>query len=172
VPAGVPLTPPHPPSCFSRSRLVWLGAAKAGSTAPATGYALAYPSIVMHAVCRDAEAFPQPCIYAHVDVAAAEAYASGEAVGAGGEEEKEDECMAGTEELRLVPTSSASLGPMFDAMAACSELHVEEGEGGQEEEGMAGMGGGWFTSGEGEEQLSEEGRAVLARMGGQFEDAQ
>ena len=45
-------------------RLAWL---KLGGNSKGTGFTVSYPSIAIHAICRDQESFPEPCIFCQLD---------------------------------------------------------------------------------------------------------
>lgn len=63
-----------------------------------------YLSIVLHAICRDTEAFPKPCIYLQVQL----------------DRENDD---AEVEEIYLVPSEASQVEEIFEAMSRCAELH-------------------------------------------------
>ena len=59
-------------------RVAWLlssSSSSSSSTSTATsdkdrqflGYSLSYPSIIIHAICKDTKSFPEPCIFCQVD---------------------------------------------------------------------------------------------------------
>jgi hypothetical protein len=51
-------------------RVAWLRAAGAGAGAGAgadAGVSVRYPAISLHAVCRDPDAFPEPCVFCQLD---------------------------------------------------------------------------------------------------------
>lgn len=132
-------------------RLAWLAADKSH------GYEIKYPAITLHAICRDTDAYPKPCIFAQLSSASAmdedeeggpsaASGLSGSATSAalvaasssGGPD------LARADEIRLQPeeadsaanstTSSAAseqqpplLERLFDAIAACQELHPDPG---------------------------------------------
>lgn len=134
-----------------RRRLAWLAAD--GSH----GYALQYPDITLHAVCRDAAAYPAPCIFAQL-AAPLPADDEGDDAGAAAEEHARTAAARGAgggavdlmavDELRLEPpaaaaaaaagaassSSSAAAAPagdllerLFEAISACQELHPDPG---------------------------------------------
>jgi len=47
-------------------RLAWLKLGKSGNS-KGTGFTVSYPSIAIHAICRDQESFPEPCIFCQLD---------------------------------------------------------------------------------------------------------
>lgn len=105
------VAPPHHDamllSCFSDfewfncfyacRRLVWVP--DSSSAAGSTSVACSYKQISMHAVARDTEAFPKPCVYIQLDEGSVGMGAEAEDEG---EEEEED-----TAELRLVPAQDS-----------------------------------------------------------------
>ena len=129
------------------------GGASASASASAPGYVLEYPRIVLHAICRDAEALHSPCLYCQVSGLpdAAESGGRGGAGAAGaGEGEGDDEDMGGggggAFDVYLAPSDAGALDGLFKAMTACAELHPDpqdEQQEGEEGEGMGGMGGGY-----------------------------
>ena len=56
-----PESPPHTPFVRPPRRLIWLS-----SLDPSRGLAVPLVSLAMHAICRDTQAYPRPCIYAQV----------------------------------------------------------------------------------------------------------
>jgi len=133
----------------TNQRVVWLAAS-------GHGFAMAYPAIIVHGVCRDLEAFPHPCIYCQLagdDVEGDGELVDGDAASAGaagGRRRLEDGAAAalmasGAREARIVPADGAdSLDDWFTAIADCSALHVDGGGDGDGdgEEGEGGGGGG------------------------------
>lgn len=71
-------------------RVIWFGNGGSGHS-----YAVPYPSIGMHAVSSDAEAFQRPCIYMQIDL---------DGPAPGGDDDEEDLAP----ELRLVPADAAA----------------------------------------------------------------
>jgi len=125
---------------IAESRLYW---SKDGA---ARGISLDYPHICIHAVSRDTNAFPHPCLYLMVDYKLDDAV-----VGLGADnghnineddDEEEDETTAMTE-LHFVPRDQGSnvLDTMYKALNSCQLLHpdpedeIEEEEYCEEEEG-------------------------------------
>lgn len=79
------------------------------SSSAATSIACSYKQISMHAVARDTEAFPKPCVYIQLDEGSVGMGAEAEDEG---EEEEEDE----SAELRLVPAQDSEGGPCADTI--------------------------------------------------------
>ena len=94
---------------ITTQRLAWLPDAPESQ-----GYAIEYPNIALHAVCRDPDAFELPCIFCQLNI-----------------QDCEDESATDAEnatvisELRLVPANATSLDAIFAAMSACAELHPD-----------------------------------------------
>ncbi|KAH9576336.1 hypothetical protein CY35_01G156100 [Sphagnum magellanicum] len=117
-------------------RLVWLSDEDVHK-----GYAVDFLSLTMHAISRDEDAYPQPCIYSQID---------------GGEDEDEEYEEDGTDdgaeellesenhgsvgdfshvtEMRLVPRDASSLDHLFQVLCDCAALNPDP-EGEQEGEG-------------------------------------
>lgn len=70
----------------------------------------------MHAVARDTEAFPKPCVYIQLDEGSVGMGAEAEDEG---EEEEEESA-----ELRLLPAQDSEGGPCADADSAAVPLHA------------------------------------------------
>jgi nucleotide-sensitive chloride channel 1A len=47
-------------------RIAWLKVGK-DNKGKGTGFTVSYPSIAIHAICRDQESFPEPCIFCQLD---------------------------------------------------------------------------------------------------------
>lgn len=87
--------------CLMRRRLVWVP--DSSSAAPSTSIACSYKQISMHAVARDTESFPKPCVYIQLDEGS---------VGMGPEDEDEgEEEEEESAELRLVPAADSEGAP-------------------------------------------------------------
>ncbi|CAK9256170.1 unnamed protein product [Sphagnum jensenii] len=117
-------------------RLVWLSDEDVHK-----GYVVDFLSLTMHAISRDEDAYPQPCIYSQID---------------GGEDEDEEYEEDGTDdgaeeplesenhgsvgdfshvtEMRLVPRDASSLDHLFQVLCDCAALNPDP-EGEQEGEG-------------------------------------
>ena len=85
---------------ITSKRVIWLGK---GDEA----YDFDVPYIVLHAITRDADSYPKPCIYCQLDVEE----------GNDEEDEDEDELL---DEMYLVPNSDDHLTAMFNALSAAA----------------------------------------------------
>lgn len=119
--------------------LIWLNAAST------LAYRMDWPYILLHAVCRDPSAFPQPCLYAQLDVEdeEEEAYAGATRQQEPSDDDDKEEEEAQEEaassgsgiisEVRFVPDNPAILESLWNAMNACAALNPDsdqsEGEG-------------------------------------------
>ncbi|KXJ25172.1 methylosome subunit pICln [Exaiptasia diaphana] len=117
------------------------------------GFSLEYPSISVHAVCKDTSKFPHECIYCMLDAPL--------------EDCSEDDEDAKVGEVRFVPEDKESLQQIFNVLSDCQALHPDPQE--EAEEEMAGFGGEYFTN-EDEAELTEEGQATLQRLEGVFQE--
>ncbi len=138
------------------------------------GYRFDYPYMLLHAIQRDPQAFPQPCIYAQLDdEVAEEAFASASmrqqaSAAAADEEEEEAEQPQPISDLRFVPENAGMLDALYHAMSECAKLHpdsdLSDGEGDfmyNADEIRGGMGG----DGEDEEEYGEGGDDGAAAYG-------
>uniref|UniRef100_A0A0C9RPE5 TSA: Wollemia nobilis Ref_Wollemi_Transcript_5658_1290 transcribed RNA sequence n=1 Tax=Wollemia nobilis TaxID=56998 RepID=A0A0C9RPE5_9CONI len=116
-------TPEQPGTLYiTTKRLIWLS-----DVDKQKGYGVDFLSISLHAVSRDPEAYPLPCIYAQIE-SMEDGY---------GDEELENENSANEEnldlsqvtEMRLVPSDAGTLDDLFRVLCTCAELNPEpEGE--------------------------------------------
>jgi len=107
---------------LSNQRLVWLN-----SQDTSQGYAIDYPFVTVHAVCRDASSWPRPCLYCQLRTEEPE----------GSDEEDEVEIP----ELRFVPAEPNNLQKIFLAFSEMSALNPDpndtqgaDSDSGEEEE--------------------------------------
>lgn len=118
----------------TNKQLIWLNNSKEA------GYALDYPSILMHAVCRDTSTFPHACIYCQLDAGdddemTQQQDSDSEHSSEDSAEESESaqpEPLNTVPELRFVPADSNTLNEIYDGMCAGALLHPateQEGEG-------------------------------------------
>ncbi|KAJ2926900.1 hypothetical protein H1R20_g10186, partial [Candolleomyces eurysporus] len=141
-----------------------------------------YPSITLHAVSRSG---PRQSIYCQLDESedaepttsngaqdTTNGAASGGADGEGEGEEEEGEGNEGEfsemRELNIIPASAESLDAIFEALSQCASLHPDKFSDDEDMEGDAFMDDGSspfevFT-GDGDEELSEVGKAALAHL--------
>ncbi len=94
---------------ITSKRVLWIGE----TVDSAFDYDVAY--VVLHAVTRDEESYPKPCVYCQLDVE---------------EEEQDDEEI--TTELFLVPADEAALMKIFDALSHAALLNPDPEEEGDE----------------------------------------
>jgi hypothetical protein len=88
---------------ITSKRVIWLGK---GDEA----YDFDVPYIVLHAVTRDADSYPKPCIYCQLDCEEAE----------GDEDDEEEEPGEVLDEMFLVPSNEEHLTAMFNALSAAA----------------------------------------------------
>uniref|UniRef100_A0A8P0TBM6 Methylosome subunit pICln n=2 Tax=Canis lupus familiaris TaxID=9615 RepID=A0A8P0TBM6_CANLF len=100
--------------CTAESRLSWLD----GS---GLGFSLEYPTISLHEVSRDLNAYPRE--HLHVMVNAKFGEESKESVAE--EEEDSDDDVEPIAEFRFVPSDKSALEAMFTAMCECQALHPD-----------------------------------------------
>ncbi|KAF8413033.1 hypothetical protein HHK36_001007 [Tetracentron sinense] len=137
-------TPESPGTLYiSTKRVMWLS-----DMVRERGYSVDFLSLSLHAVSRDPEAYPSPCIYAQIETDAVEDEESG------GSDSECDETLdvSKVTEMRLIPSDPNQLDILFDIFCECAELNPEPVEEqdeehnwifstGQMEDGM-GTGGG------------------------------
>ncbi|XP_004781089.2 methylosome subunit pICln isoform X2 [Mustela nigripes] len=99
---------------IAESRLSWLD----GS---GLGFSLEYPTISLHAVSRDLNAYPREHLYVMVNAKFGEE--SKESVTE--EEEDSDDDGEPIAEFRFVPSDKSALEAMFTAMCECQALHPD-----------------------------------------------
>ncbi|KAH1185373.1 methylosome subunit pICln [Mauremys mutica] len=157
---------------IAESRLSWLD--KSG-----LGFSLDYPTISLHAVSRDLNAYPWEHLYVMVN-AKFEAEEPKETPMAEGEEEEDsdDDDNEPIAEFRFVPSDKSALEAMFSAMCECQALHPDpddedsdndyEGEEYDVEAHEQGQGDipSFYTYEEGLSHLTAEGQATLERLEG------
>ncbi|XP_072650868.1 methylosome subunit pICln isoform X3 [Canis lupus baileyi] len=147
------------------SRLSWLD----GS---GLGFSLEYPTISLHAVSRDLNAYPREHLYVMVNAKFGEE--SKESVA---EEEDSDDDVEPIAEFRFVPSDKSALEAMFTAMCECQALHPDpededsddyDGEEYDVEAHEQGQGDipTFYTYEEGLSHLTAEGQATLERLEG------
>lgn len=116
----------RPPECpgtlyISSRQVVWLSDTDRGK-----GYAVDFLSISLHAVSRDPEAYPSPCIYTQIETGT-------EDDGSDGSDSDNDEALdlSKVTEMRLVLSDPNQLDTVFEVFCECAELNpepiVEEG---------------------------------------------
>lgn len=110
--------PPESPGTLfiSTKRVIWLS-----DTERDKGYAVDFFSVSLHAVSRDPEAYPSPCIYTQIECEAAE---DDESNGSDAEC-PEDNDISKIPEMRLLPHDPNQLDTLFDIFCQCVELNPE-----------------------------------------------
>uniref|UniRef100_A0A2P2J899 Chloride conductance regulatory protein ICln n=1 Tax=Rhizophora mucronata TaxID=61149 RepID=A0A2P2J899_RHIMU len=109
--------PPESPGTLyiSTKKVVWLS-----DVDREKGYAVDFLSLSLHAVSRDPEAYPSPCIYSQI-----ETEADGDESG-----DSDSECckildLSKVTEMRLVPSDPNQLDTLFQIFCECAELNPE-----------------------------------------------
>eukprot|EP00850_Spirogloea_muscicola_P015303 SM000116S24224 [mRNA] locus=s116:131429:133672:- [translate_table: standard] len=117
-------------------RLVWLNDEDLQE-----GYAVDFVSLTMHAISRDTDAYPHPCIYMQIQGREDD---DGDHGGINGDDEAEGDPMAAealpvedlsaVKEMRLVPNDPSTLDRIFQVLCECAALNPDpvveqEGEG-------------------------------------------
>nr|XP_009398463.1 PREDICTED: chloride conductance regulatory protein ICln-like [Musa acuminata subsp. malaccensis] len=121
---------------ISTRRVIWLS-----DVDKVKGYAVDFLSVSLHAVSRDPEAFPLPCIYALIETEDREVSESSDS-------ERHDNLeLSNVTEIRLVPSGPGQLDTLFDALCQCAKLNPEPCQEGEEENS-------WFF---GDEETADNG---------------
>uniref|UniRef100_A0A7N0V4K2 Chloride conductance regulatory protein ICln n=1 Tax=Kalanchoe fedtschenkoi TaxID=63787 RepID=A0A7N0V4K2_KALFE len=100
---------------ITTKQVVWLS-----DVDGARGYAVDFLSISLHAVSRDPEAYPSPCIYAQIETGADEDDSEGSDL-----ESNEPHDLSSITEMRLVPSDPSQLDNLFEIFCECAELNPE-----------------------------------------------
>ncbi|PON56232.1 ICln [Parasponia andersonii] len=117
--------PPQSPGTLyiSTKKVVWLS-----DVDKEIGYAVDFLSLSLHAVCRDPEAYPSPCLYTQIET--------------GSDEDESEDSDSETNgvvdlskitEMRLVPSDPNQLDQLFEIFCECAELNPEPIEEEEEE---------------------------------------
>uniref|UniRef100_A0A5B7A7C9 Putative chloride conductance regulatory protein ICln n=1 Tax=Davidia involucrata TaxID=16924 RepID=A0A5B7A7C9_DAVIN len=119
--------PPESPGTLyiSTKQVVWLS-----DVDRVKGYAVDFLSMSLHAVSRDPEAYPSPCIYIRIET---EAEDDGDESGVLDSECNETLDLSKISELRLVPSDPSQLNTLFEIFCRCVELNPEPIEENEEE---------------------------------------
>ncbi|CAN1180538.1 Chloride conductance regulatory protein ICln [Linum perenne] len=124
---------------ISSKKVVWLS-----DVDREKGYAVDFLSLSLHAVSRDPEAYPSPCIYAQIETGADEDDSDGS-----DSESTETLDLSKVTEMRLIPSDPSQLDHLFQIFCECAELNPEPID---EDEQMGGNN--WIFSAD---QMAEEG---------------
>ncbi|XP_068927025.1 methylosome subunit pICln isoform X2 [Petaurus breviceps papuanus] len=106
---------------IAESRLSWLDGA-------GIGFSLDYPTISLHAVSRDLNAYPQEHLYVMVNARFGEEEPKElkeTPMAEGEEDEDSDEDIEPIAEFRFVPSDKSALEALFAAMCECQALHPD-----------------------------------------------
>lgn len=132
VALGRRLPESHGTLYISTKRVIWLS-----DTDKSRGYAVDFLSISLHAVSRDPDAYPTPCIYTQIEIEDDDGSESDGSDSDG----TEDVELSKIREMRLMPSDPSQLETLFDVFCRCAELNPEPNEDGEEENS-------WFFGGE------------------------
>ncbi|KAG0248366.1 hypothetical protein BG011_000152 [Mortierella polycephala] len=92
------------------------------STVSNTGFAIPYPSIIIHAIAR--ESHVGPSIYCQLEGSLASSEPASNGQPAEGDEDQDDEDTV--LELSFVPTDVSSLDTIYENLSYCASLHQDE----------------------------------------------
>lgn len=117
--------PPESPGTLyiTTKQVVWLS-----DTDRSKGYAVDFLSVSLHAVSRDPEAYPNPCLYAQIDNGMDDDESEGSS-----DEGDESSDLSRITELRLVPSDPNQVDTLFQIFCECAELNPEPIEEEEEE---------------------------------------
>jgi len=125
------------------------------------GFRLEYPSIQLHAVSRDTNAFPEQCLYLMVEGSVA-----GEELDSDDSDERDP--VAPISELRLVPDDKESLQTMYTALCLAQTLHPDpDNDESDDDDGwvQGGVDGeGYYDEMPGVPDMTPEGQVQLERL--------
>ncbi|KAF5193778.1 Chloride conductance regulatory protein icln [Thalictrum thalictroides] len=118
-------TPQSPGTLYiSTKRVIWLS-----DVDKEIGYVVGFLSISLHAISRDLDSYPSPCIYAQIE---AEVGEDDDSEGSGSEANDTIDVSKITE-MRLIPSDPSQLDSLFDVFCECAELNPEPNEVHEEE---------------------------------------
>ncbi|KAK3147813.1 hypothetical protein QOZ80_3BG0287070 [Eleusine coracana subsp. coracana] len=107
-------------------RVIWLSDAEKGK-----GFAVDFLDITLHAVSRDLEAYPSPCIYTQIETEVdTDEEADESDPGANGELD-----LSRVSEMRIIPSDPSQLDELFDVFCHCAELNPDPNSEGTGENG-------------------------------------
>ncbi|KAF0930388.1 hypothetical protein E2562_032277 [Oryza meyeriana var. granulata] len=131
---------PEPPGTLfiTTRRVIWISEVEKGK-----GYAVDFLAVSLHAVSRDPEAYPSPCIYTQIETQD----------GSDGEFDESDSQANGeielskVTEMHIIPSDPCQLDGLFEAFSHCAELNPDpNAESGEEN--------GWAYGDEGDEDMT------------------
>ncbi|KAL5224914.1 hypothetical protein ABZP36_011553 [Zizania latifolia] len=130
--AAVALGPraPEPPGTLflTTRRVIWVSEADKGKA-----YAVDFLAVSLHAVSRDPEAYPSPCIYTQIET---DDVSDEESDESDSEANQEIELSKVTE-MRIIPSDPGQLNGLFEAFSQCAELNPDPNAESDEENGWA-----------------------------------
>ncbi|XP_062205928.1 chloride conductance regulatory protein ICln-like [Phragmites australis] len=132
---------PEPPGTLflTTRRVIWVSGAEKGK-----GYAVDFVTVSLHAVSRDPEAYPSPCIYTQIET---EDGSDEESDDSDSETNGEIEVSKVTE-MRIIPSDPGQLDGLFEAFSHCAELNPDPNAESDEESG-------WVHGDEGDEDMTD-----------------
>ncbi|KAK6926361.1 Protein ICln/Lot5/Saf5 [Dillenia turbinata] len=120
--------PPFSPGTLyiSTKQVVWLSDVEREK-----GYAVDFFSISLHAVSRDPEAYPAPCIYTQIETGDEE---DEEGLEPSDSESNDTLDLSKITEMRLIPSDPTQLDVLFEVFCECAELNPDLEQDGEGEE--------------------------------------
>ncbi|CAN6313401.1 unnamed protein product [Urochloa humidicola] len=108
---------PEPPGTLfvTSRRVIWLSEAEKGK-----GYAVDFLAITLHAVSRDLEAYPSPCLYTQI-----EAEVGTDEEGESNPEANDELELSRVSEMRIILGDPGQLDTLFDVFCHCAELNPD-----------------------------------------------
>ncbi|CAI9108454.1 OLC1v1008043C2 [Oldenlandia corymbosa var. corymbosa] len=100
---------------ISSKQVVWLS-----DVDRTKGYAVDFLSVSLHAVSRDPEAYPSPCIYTQIETGVEDDESE-----SSDSENNETLDLSKITEMRLVPSDPDQLDTLFEIFCDCAELNPE-----------------------------------------------
>ncbi|KAM7491728.1 hypothetical protein LguiA_034649 [Lonicera macranthoides] len=109
--------PPESPGTLyiTTKQVVWLS-----DVDRAKGYAVDFLSVSLHAVSRDPEAYPSPCLYTQIETGAED-----DGSDSSDSESNETLDLSRITEMRLVLSDPSQLDNLFEVFCECAELNPE-----------------------------------------------
>ncbi|RCV45618.1 hypothetical protein SEVIR_9G472500v4 [Setaria viridis] len=109
---------PEPPGTLfvTTRRVIWLSEVEKGK-----GYAVDFLDITLHAVSRDLEAYPSPCLYTQIEAEVG----TDEEAGESNPEANDELELSRVSEVRIILGDPAQLEALFDVFCHCAELNPD-----------------------------------------------
>ncbi|XP_062210576.1 chloride conductance regulatory protein ICln-like [Phragmites australis] len=110
--------PPEPPGTLfvTTRRVIWLSETEKGN-----GCAVDFLAISLHAVSRDLEAYPSPCIYTQIEAEVG----TDEVAGDLDPEANSELELSRVSEMRIILADPGQLDALFDIFCNCAELNPD-----------------------------------------------